>query len=264
MLVTIRQPEAPAVIRTDFHAIFVSLELSQSKWLVTSLSPSGGARTSKHVMEAGDVSGLLVRLAEFKHKAKARTGICFPLIVIRKPGSMASGSTVCWKRKGSKAMSPIRPRLPHRAGGGGRRPTGLTARRSCAPCLPIKRGELRVCAMVRVPTPAEEDRRRLSRERKVLMKEKVRHINRIKGLLFGQGISGYEPVKRDRRKALEMLATGDPHRPRPETLSDGKGGLDIGRHTEALRPYSVALARATTSSTSENFRSGRTGPNCSS
>ena len=59
MLVTVRQPEALAVLRTDRHAIFVSLELSQSKWLVTSLSPGGGGRMSKHVMEAGDVSGLL-------------------------------------------------------------------------------------------------------------------------------------------------------------------------------------------------------------
>lgn len=30
--------EAPTAIRTDLGAIFVSLELSQSKWLITSLS----------------------------------------------------------------------------------------------------------------------------------------------------------------------------------------------------------------------------------
>lgn len=41
------------------------------------------------------------------------------------------------------------------------------------------------------------------------MKEKVSHFNRIMGLLFGHGISGYKPVNRDCRKALEMLATGD-------------------------------------------------------
>jgi hypothetical protein len=47
-----------------------------------------------------------------------------------------------------------------------------------------KRGEPRVCAMVKAPAPEEEDRRRLCRERKVLTAERVRHVNRIKGLLF--------------------------------------------------------------------------------
>jgi transposase len=31
------------------------------------------------------------------------------------------------------------------------------------------------------------------------MIELTRHINRIKGLLFGQGITGYKPMRRDRR-----------------------------------------------------------------
>ena len=75
--------------------------------------------------------------------------------------------------------------------------------------LAFKRGEPRVCAMVRVPTPEEEDRRRMSRERRVLLTERIQHSNRIKGLLFGQGISGYEPLRRDRRQMLIGLRTGD-------------------------------------------------------
>ena len=63
--------------------------------------------------------------------------------------------------------------------------------------------------MAKVPTPEEEDRRRLCRERKVLIAERVKHLNRIKGLLFAQGISGYEPLHRDRRSRLEELQTGD-------------------------------------------------------
>ena len=61
-----------------------------------------------------------------------------------------------------------------------------------------KRGEPRVCAMLRVPTPEDEDRRRISRERQTLIAERVAHVNRIKGLLFSQGIK-YEPLRRDRR-----------------------------------------------------------------
>jgi transposase len=83
--------------------------------------------------------------------------------------------------------------------------------------LTYKRGEPRVCAMLRVSTPEEEDRRRLVRERKTLTNERVRHVNRVKGLLFGQGICGYQPLNRDRRKRLEELVTGD-GRPLPPAL----------------------------------------------
>jgi transposase len=83
--------------------------------------------------------------------------------------------------------------------------------------LAFKRGEPRVCAMVKVPTPEEEDYRRLCRERKVLTTEKIRHVNRIKGLLFSQGIGGYEPLRRDRWERLEALQTGD-GRPLPGHL----------------------------------------------
>jgi transposase len=65
--------------------------------------------------------------------------------------------------------------------------------------------------MVRAPSVAEEDQRRVNRERSVLMGERTRHINRIKGLLFSQGITTYEPMRRDRRERLDELRTGDGH-----------------------------------------------------
>ena len=63
--------------------------------------------------------------------------------------------------------------------------------------------------MVRVPSPEEEDRRRVCRERKALISERVAHVNRIKGLLFSQGIASYEPLRKDRRERLAGLRTGD-------------------------------------------------------
>jgi transposase len=39
---------AQAAIRTALGAIFVSLELSRRTWLITSLSPGGGEKMSKH------------------------------------------------------------------------------------------------------------------------------------------------------------------------------------------------------------------------
>src|ERR1700676_2798502 len=77
MAVAANRTEAPVAIHVDLAAIFVSLELSRSKWLVTSLSPGTGERMSKRVVEGSDVPGLLVHLAELQRKAKARTGQSF-------------------------------------------------------------------------------------------------------------------------------------------------------------------------------------------
>ena len=63
--------------------------------------------------------------------------------------------------------------------------------------------------MVKAPSPEDEDRRRITRERKVLISERVEHVNRIKGLLFAQGVSGYQPLRRERRARLDELRTGD-------------------------------------------------------
>ena len=83
--------------------------------------------------------------------------------------------------------------------------------------LAYKRGEPRVCAMVRAPSPEAEDRRRVSRERKSLTTERTRHRNRIGGLLYSQGIKGYRPLRQDRRDRLNELTTGD-GRPLPVQL----------------------------------------------
>src|SRR4051795_1428739 len=79
------------------------------------------------------------------------------------------------------------------------------------------RHEPRVWSPVRVPAPADEDARRTHRERQNLLKERGRHVNRIKGLCAQQGIQGYEPIRRDRRERLARLVTGD-GRPLPPRL----------------------------------------------
>src|ERR1019366_6031894 len=79
-------PEASTAIRTDLGAIFVSLELSRSTWLITSLSPGGGEKMSKQVVRGGDVAGLLERFARLREKTRARTGKVFPFVVIQEAG----------------------------------------------------------------------------------------------------------------------------------------------------------------------------------
>jgi transposase len=71
------------------------------------------------------------------------------------------------------------------------------------------RGEPRVCSIVHVPTVEDEDRKRRSREREHLIKERTAHINRIKGLLHGQGIRDVQPLARSFIERLAKLRTGD-------------------------------------------------------
>jgi transposase len=81
------------------------------------------------------------------------------------------------------------------------------------------RGERQVCSMVRPPSPEEEDARRLTRERGTLVTERIRHANRIKGLLATQGVFDFEPMRKDRRRHIEQLRRwdGQPLPPRLKT-----------------------------------------------
>src|ERR1700681_3714993 len=78
--------EEPTAIRTNLGAIFVSLELSRSTWLITSLSPGGGEKMSKHTVRSGDVAGLWARFSQLKDKVQVRTGQVVPIIVIQEAG----------------------------------------------------------------------------------------------------------------------------------------------------------------------------------
>ena len=183
--------EAPTAIRTDLGAIFVSLELSRSTWLITSLSPGGGEKMSKHMVSGGNVAGLLERFAQLREKTRARTGKVFPFVVIQEAGLDGLWIDRVLQNEGieSHVVDPASiatSRRRRRA-----KTDRIDGEALVRALLAYKRGEPRVCAMVKAPTPEEEDRRRLCRERKVLIAERVRHVNRVKGLLFSQGISGY-------------------------------------------------------------------------
>src|SRR5277367_2892841 len=201
--------EEPAAIHTHIGAIFISLELSRSKWLITSLAPGGGQRMSRHSVEAGDLAGLLARFWAIRDKASARTGICYPIIVIQEAGLDGFWIHRALEQEGIEshvvdAASIAVSRRRRRA-----KTDRIDGEALLRVLLAFKRGEPRVCSMARAPTPQDEDRRRICRERKTLLAERIRHVNRIKGLLFSQGIGDYEPLRRDRRRALEAVRTGD-------------------------------------------------------
>ena len=78
--------ETGTSIRTDLRAIFVSLELSRTTWLVTSLSPGAREKMSKHSVPAGDIGGLLVRLRSLQDRVQAQGKQLPPLVVIQEAG----------------------------------------------------------------------------------------------------------------------------------------------------------------------------------
>jgi transposase len=210
------RPEDQTAISTNRGAIFISLELSRSTWLVTSLLPDNGEKMSKHSLRGGDAAGLLQRLRQLQEKAEGRTGRRAPIVVIQEAGLDGFWIHRLLEKEGIEsyvvdAASIATSRRRRRA-----KTDRIDGEALIRALLAYKRGELRVCAMVRVPTPEEEDRRRISRERKTLTAERVAHVNRIKGLLFSQGVA-YEPLRRNRRAQLAELRGRD-GRPLPEHL----------------------------------------------
>jgi transposase len=71
---------------------------------------------------------------------------------------------------------------------------GVRNQRLLRSLMAYLRGEPKVWSVVRVPTVAEKDDRRLHRERDRLINERGQHINRIKGLCAVHGIYDYEPT----------------------------------------------------------------------
>ena len=164
---------------------------------------------SKHSVRGGDFAGLMERFAQLQEKARLRTGQSFRIIVVQEAGLDGFWIHRALQNEGIEshvvdAASIATSRRRRRA-----KTDKIDGETLVRALLAYKRGEPRVCAMVKAPTPGEEDRRHLCRERKALTAERVRHVNRIKGFLFSQGVSGYQPLRRDRRQRLEELQTGD-------------------------------------------------------
>lgn len=194
--------------RPDHATVYVSLELSRSKWLITSMS-AWRDKMSKHSVDAGDGAALLDRLARLRMEAEQRLGTPARVVVIQEAGLdgfwihrlLEAGEIE------SHVVEPASIAVPRRHR---RAKTDVIDGEMLVRTLAaFKRGEPRVCSMVVAPSPEEEDRRRVSRERRTLIKERIEHANRIKGLLASQGISGCEPMRRSFRDHLESLRTGD-------------------------------------------------------
>ena len=203
--------EEPAAIQTHIGAIFISLELSFEM-----ADHFAGPRRRTEDVQALGRGGRPGRSPG-------------PLLGDPRQGFGSDGKILSDRRhSGSRARRVLDPPVSGEGSGieshvvdaasiawpaqvvAAPRPTRSMAKGRCARCWRLVRGEPRVCSMVRVPTPQDEDRRRICRERKTLTAERIRHVNRIKGLLFSQGIGDYAaaPIDAERWRRLARQATG--------------------------------------------------------
>jgi transposase len=195
-------------LRSAEPVIYVAVELSKKTWVVAVLRPDRD-RPSIHKLPAGDLTGLLAKMAA--GTGNERVVLCYE-----------AGYDGFWLARvlqthgvTCRVLDPASLQVSRRARRA--KTDRLDALALLRALIGIERGERHVCAVVRVPSVEEEDARRSHRERQRLIRERTGHINRIKGLLFAQGIRNIEPARRLSRLDFSVLRTGE-GRPLPERL----------------------------------------------
>jgi transposase len=218
---------ASTVAHSENSTLFVALELSRKSWLVATSAP-GESKISKRTVAAGDGPGLLTLLAELRERTEKRIGRQVHVVTIQEAGLDGFWLHRLLEANGieSHVVDPASIAVDRRKRR--RKTDAIDVEALLRTLMAWVRGERRVCSMVRPPSPEDEDRRRLSREREALVKERIQHTNRIKGLLSAQGIADFEPLRPADRARFDELMTGD-GKPLPLRLKE-----EIRRHFERL------------------------------
>jgi transposase len=195
----------PTTALDQDSTLVVVLELSAKSWLIGGRVP-GLSRLSRYALPPSitDLSELLGKLRE----RAATQGKSVRRVVL----AYEAGRDGFWLARYLAARgievyviqpsSVLVDRRARRA-----KTDGLDVEMLMRTLLAWLRGEGGVCSMVPIPDEAEEDGRRPTRERQDLVTERRALANRIDGLLATLGISGFKPLRRDRRAQLEALRT---------------------------------------------------------
>jgi len=199
----LKEQLAPVAAR-EFAPVFVALELSRAKWLVGVGTPQQWT-VRRHQVAGGDVAGLAALLRrigageEQRSGRPARVHVCFE-----------AGRDGHWLHRALQAagydvyeIEPASVAVDRRA----RRvkSDGVDVDKLVRTLARLLRGEFDACRVVVVPSEAEEDAKRPHREYERLVKERTGHCNRIKALLFAQGIRDFAPMAPDRLQRLAAL-----------------------------------------------------------
>ena len=179
-----------AAVREGDSCLFVALELSKSVWLIAVSAP-GSEKVSKYRVVAADVAALVALLSRLKAQAERYRRGPVQVVSIHEAGLDGFWVHRMLQANGVEsyvvdAASIAVDRRNRRA-----KTDRIDVERLLRTLMGWARGERRICSMVRAPSSADEDERRLTRERGTLVTERTRHVNRIKGLLATQGVFGF-------------------------------------------------------------------------
>ena len=216
-----------AVSTSNEQSIFAALELSKNSWLLAIRVP-GRDNPSLHPIKGGDAEGLIAKLDAARDRVAKVTGQAPTVTLCYEAGYDGFWLARFLEQRGIEClvMEPASLQVNRRA----RRvkTDRIDVESILHTLIAWCRGERHVCSMVVVPSVEEEDLRRSHRERDRLIRERTAHINRIKGLLFGQGIRGINVKAHYKTLTPSALVTAD-GRPLPERL-----GREITREIERL------------------------------
>ena len=191
------------------ETVYAAIELSKKTWLLGIAHPDRD-RPSIHRVCGGNIMELVSRL-RLAARNNRRILVCYE-----------AGYDGFWLARGlakmgieCRVLDPASIQVNRRA----RRvkTDRIDVLALLRALIATDRGERHVCAIVRVPSVEEEDARRSHRERQRLVRERTGHINRIKGLLFAQGIRDIQPKLRRTRIDFAALETAEGH-PLPDRL----------------------------------------------
>lgn len=201
-------PPSPATADFDPAHIVVAIELSKKSWLVAVSTPLSD-RVGLHTLPAGDGGALLDLLNKTRRRVAAALGRAVEIVSCYEAGYDGFWLHRLLEAHGVRnhVFDPASLQVNRRARRA--KTDRIDVRQMLRALLAHLRGEPKVVSVVRVPSVAQEDARRLHRERHRLVGERVQHVNRIKGLLATQGIYDYQPLRRDRHGRLAELRTGD-------------------------------------------------------
>jgi transposase len=210
MRIETQPQDHPTATTAETATLLVSFELSQSRWVLTIRAP-GGAKLSRFTVPARDTAKVLSLLTTQRQQAERRVGRALRIVSIYEAGLDGFWLHRWLESEGieSHVVDPasiLGPQRKRNAKSDGI--DGVKLVRSLASWLG---GERDVCSMVVPPSVAQEDRRRLSRERTELVAERTRLTNRIGSLLANQGIAGFKPLKKGALGKLDAMRTGDGH-----------------------------------------------------
>lgn len=201
-----RKPSNLSSNAKNVAAIFVSIELSRRGWLVAIHTPMAD-KVGLHKLKAGDGSGLLSLIQRTMKKVERTIG--GPVEVI---SCYEAGYDGFWLHRilaeagiANHVIDPASLQVNRRARRA--KTDRIDAIALLRALMAFHRGEDQVFSVVQVPSIENEDVRRIHRERERLIKERIQHVNRIKGLLATQGIYEYEPLKARRHERFETIET---------------------------------------------------------